>query len=202
MRVFGLTGGIASGKSLVAARFAELGAAVIDADVLAREAVAPGSRGLAAVAAEFGGEVLDAQGNLDRAALGALVFADPDARERLNAIVHPEVGRLGDERLAAIADTRPGAVVIYDIPLLVEAGPRRWAPFDGVIVVIADEAERIRRIVEDRGLTADDARARIAAQATDAQRRAIATHVIDNRGTPEATRQQVDRLWEELRRTM
>jgi len=198
MRIFGLTGGIASGKSLVAARLAEHGAVIVDGDVLSREAVAVGSPGLAAIAAAFGPGVIAADGSLDRAAMGAIVFSDAAARARLNAIVHPEVGRLGDERIAAAAAADPDAVIVYDIPLLAEAGPERRAPFEGVVVVTADLDERVRRMVEHRGMTEQDARARIAAQATDDERLAIATHVIDNSGGIEATLAAVDALWSEL----
>ena len=198
MRVFGLTGGIASGKSLVADRLSQLGAVIVDADLLARAAVESGSVGLAAIEAEFGPGVLTATGDLDRAALGALIFADSSARDRLNAIVHPEVRRLGELQIAAAAADEPDAIVIYDIPLLVEAGPARRAPFDGVIVVTADVRERVRRMVDDRGMTEQDALARIAAQATDDERLAIATHHIDNAGSPAHTLNQIDRLWREL----
>ena len=198
MRIFGLTGGIASGKSLVASRLAELGAVVVDADVLSRDAVAAGSPGLAAIAEAFGPGVLDEHGGLDRAAMGALIFTDPDARGRLNAIVHPEVRRLGDVRIAEAEAGDPDAIVVYDIPLLVESGPARREPFEGVIVVVADEDERVRRMVEHRGLSEAEARARIAAQATDAQRLEIATHVIDNAGGVDDTLAAVDALWLEL----
>ena len=198
MRVFGLTGGIASGKSLVADRLSQLGAIIVDADLLSRAAVESGSVGLDAIEAEFGPEVLTATGELDRAALGALIFADSSARDRLNAIVHPEVRRLGELQIAAAAAHDPDAIVIYDIPLLVEAGPARRAPFDGVIVVTADERERVRRMVDDRGMSEHDALARIAAQATDEERLAIATHHIDNDGSPANTLNQIDGLWREL----
>ena len=198
MRVYGLTGGIASGKSLVAERLGELGAVIVDADVLSREAVRIGSPGLAAIRAEFGPALLADDGALDRAAMGALIFTDPSARARLNAIVHPEVRRLGDERIAAARDDDPDTIVVYDIPLLVEAGPARREGFDGVIVVAADEDERVRRMVEHRGMSEADARARIAAQATDEERLAIATHVVDNTGSRGDTIAAVDRLWADL----
>lgn len=200
MRVFGLTGGIAAGKSVVLARLAELGAVVIDADLLARDAVAPGSAGLRAVVEAFGPGVLADDGSLDRAALGDIVFADADARHRLNAIVHPEVRRLGDERIASAAAVDPDVRIVYDIPLLVESGPARAAGFDAVVVVTAPEQERVRRMTEDRGMSEVEARRRIAAQATDAQRLAIADHVIDNGGPIEATVAQVDALWAQLGR--
>ena len=198
MRVYGLTGGIASGKSLVAERLRQLGAVIVDADLLARDAVAVGSPGLAAIAAEFGDEVMTEDGALDREAMGAMIFADPAARERLNAIVHPEVRRLGELQIAEAAAADPDAIVIYDIPLLVEAGPARRDGFDGVIVVAADETERIRRMVEYRAMSEDAARARIAAQATDEQRLAIATHVVENSGSPAHALNQIDRLWKQL----
>ncbi|MBO9578799.1 MAG: dephospho-CoA kinase [Microbacteriaceae bacterium] len=199
MRLLALTGGIAAGKSLVSSRLRELGAVVVDADVLAREAVAPGSPGLARVAEAFGAGVLQADGSLDRAALGAIVFADPERLAVLNAITHPEVQRLAREAFAAAAAADPDAVVIYDVPLLAENAERLAPQFDGVIVVTADEDERVRRMVEARGMTEQEARARIANQATDAQRLALATQVIDNSGPVEATLAQVDALWEELR---
>lgn len=189
----GLTGGIASGKSAVSARMEESGAVVIDADVLAREALAPGSSGLAEVVEAFGREVLAEDGSLDRPALGRIVFADEAARQRLNAIVHPRV-RAEAARLREQA--QPGAVVVEDIPLLVETGQQDR--FDVVVVVHAPEQERIRRIVEDRGGTAEDARARIAAQATDAERAAAADVVLENSGTLGELRDQVDELMEKL----
>lgn len=189
----GLTGGIASGKSAVSSRMAEHGAVIIDADLLARKALAPGSEGLAEVAEAFGEQVLDAEGALDRPALGRIVFADEAARQRLNAIVHPRV-RTEAARLREQAE--PGAVVVEDIPLLVETGQQDR--FDVVVVVHAPEQERIRRIVEDRGGTAEDARARIAAQATDAERAAAADVVLENSGTLEELRDQVDELMEKL----
>lgn len=198
MRVYGLTGGIASGKSLVAERLGLLGAVIVDADLLSREAVRIGSPGLAAIRAEFGDSVLTDDGALDRAAMGALIFTDPSARARLNTIVHPEVRRLGEERIANARADDPDAIVVYDIPLLVEAGPARREGFDGVIVVTADEDERVRRMVEHRGMRDEDARARIAAQATDEERLAIATHVVDNTGAMAETLAAVDRLWADL----
>jgi len=198
MRLIALTGGIASGKSLVAARLRELGAVVVDADVLAREAVAPGSPGLERIVAEFGSGVLAADGSLDRSALGALVFGDGERLAALNAIVHPEVARLSREAIAAAGAADPDAIVVYDIPLLVETRRYETERFDRIVTVAADPATRIRRMVEHRGLDEAAARARIAAQASEAERRAIATDVIDNEGTIEATLAQVDALWAEL----
>jgi dephospho-CoA kinase len=186
----GLTGGIGAGKSTVARRLVELGATLVDADAIAREVVRPGSPGLAEVAAAFGTEVLDADGALDRPKLGAIVFGDPAARQRLNGILHPLIGRRTAELVAAAP---PDAVVVQDIPLLVEGG--MGAVFGLVVVVHATVDERIGRLVGDRGMTAADARARIAAQADEPARRAAADVWLDNTGTPEAVRAEVDRLW-------
>jgi dephospho-CoA kinase len=187
----GLTGGIGSGKSTVARLLAERGAQVVDADVLAREVVAPGTAGLAAVVAAFGEDVLTADGALDRPALAARVFGDPEARARLDGIVHPLVRARAAEAIAVLPSD---AVVVQDIPLLVETG--QAGGFDLVLVVEADVATRVARLVA-RGLTEDDARARIAAQATDEQRRAAASVVLDNSGTPAELAAQVDRFWAE-----
>jgi dephospho-CoA kinase len=187
----GLTGGIGSGKSTVSALLAERGAVIVDADVLAREAVEPGSEGLAAVAEAFGPGVLTPDGSLDRPALAAVVFADPDARRRLDGIVHPLVrARAAELAAAAPAD----AVVVHDVPLLVETG--QATSYDLVVVVAADVETRVARLVR-RGLAEPDARARIAAQATDEQRNAVADVVLDNSGTPEQLAAQVDRFWRE-----
>jgi dephospho-CoA kinase len=187
----GLTGGIGSGKSTVSALLAERGARIVDADVLAREVVAPGSPGLAAVVDAFGDGVLAADGSLDRPALAAVVFGDPSARATLDGIVHPLVRARAVELITAMPDD---AVVVQDIPLLVETG--QGASFDLVLVVQADLATRVARLVQ-RGLSEDDARARIAAQATDEQRRAVADVVLDNSGTLEHLAEQVDRFWAE-----
>jgi dephospho-CoA kinase len=187
----GLTGGIGSGKSTVSGLLAERGAVVVDADRIAREVVEPGSPGLAAVVEAFGPQVLTPDGALDRPALAAVVFADPEARARLDGIVHPLVRHRTAELVAAApAD----AVVVNDVPLLVETG--QAASYDLVLVVEADPETRVARLVQ-RGLTADDARARIAVQATDEQRRAIADVVLDNSGTPEQLAEQVDLFWAE-----
>jgi dephospho-CoA kinase len=196
MQRIGLTGGIASGKSVAATRLAELGAVVIDSDVLAREAVAPGSAGLDAVVEAFGPGVLTPDGELDRAALGALVFADEDARARLNAIVHPIVRRLSAEREAAAATVDHGAVVVHDIPLLVETG--QADAFHVLVVVDAPAVLRVERLVVGRGLARADAEARIAAQASDAQRLAAADVVLDGTGSEEHLRAQVDDFWTRL----
>lgn len=188
----GLTGGIGAGKSVVARRLAARGATVIDADLLAREVVEPGTPGLAAVVAEFGPGVLTPDGALDRPALGRVVFADDDRRQALNAIVHPLVGRRRGELVAAAG---PDAVVVEDIPLLVEN--RYEAGFALVMVVHAPEEERLRRLVDDRDMTPADALARLRAQATDEQRRAAADVWIDNSGPLVDTEAAVDALWTE-----
>ena len=190
----GLTGGIGAGKSVVAARLAERGAVVIDSDRLAREVVAPGTEGLAEVVATFGEDVVR-EGALDRAALAQRVFADPDARGRLERIIHPRVRARTAE---LIKEAPEGAVVVNDVPLLVEAGLAET--FDLVIVVLASEPVRIRRLTGGRGMTEAEARSRIAAQATDEQRRAAADVVLVNDGTLDELRAAVDDVWERLAR--
>jgi len=196
MQRIGLTGGIAAGKSVVLRRLAELGAVVVDHDLLAREAVAPGTVGLDRIVEAFGEEVLDADGGLDRAALAARVFGDEEARARLNAIVHPEVRRLSAERDALAGAADEGAVVVHDIPLLVEVGLAD--SFHLVVVVDAPVELRLRRLVEGRGLSEEEARARIAAQADDESRLAVADLVLDGSGTEAQLRAQVDELWERI----
>ncbi len=191
VRWVGLTGGIGSGKSAVAARLAELGAVVIDSDRLAREVVAPGTDGLAEVVARFGPQVLGADGALDRPALGKVVFGDEQARRDLEAIIHPRV-RARTVELAAAAP--PDAVVVNDVPLLIEAGLAEQ--YELVVVVFADEATRLARLVRDRGMTEAEARARIGAQATDSQRRAAADVAIVNEGSLADLRAAVDEIWQ------
>lgn len=192
MRV-GLTGGIASGKSTVSAILAELGAVVIDADQLAREVVERGTPGLTRVVEEFGPEILTAEGDLDRPQLGRIVFGDETKRKALESIVHPLVF----ERYAELeAAAPPEAVVVHDIPLLAESG--RADTFDAVIVVETPAEVQVERMLRDRGWTREDAEARIAAQASPEQRRAIATHLIVNTGTREELREQVERVYREL----
>lgn len=187
----GLTGGIGSGKSTVARRLRELGAVVADADALAREVVTPGEPALVDIRERFGPQVIAADGSLDRAALGAIVFADEAARRDLEAITHPRIG----ERTAQIADAvPPGGVFVHDVPLLVEGA--MGAAYHLVLVVGADVETRVRRLVEHRGMPEEDARSRIAAQVSDDRRRAAADVWIDNTGTPEETLAHVDRLWE------
>jgi dephospho-CoA kinase len=189
----GLTGGIGAGKSEVARLLAGHGAVVIDADELAREAVAPGTPGLAAVVAEFGPEVLAADGSLDRAALGEIVFSDTRRRAALEKIVHPYVGQRSSQLMAAApAD----AVVVYDVPLLVEKGLQDG--YDVVVVVEADDDVRLERLAASRGMTKSDARQRVAAQATREQRAAVADVIIDNAGELADLRSEVDALWDRL----
>lgn len=196
MSRYGLTGGIAAGKSEVAQRLGEHGAVVIDHDVLARRAVEPGSEGLARIVQEFGSGVVSADGSLDRSALGALVFADNDARARLNAIVHPAVHALADvaERVA-LEDNR---IVIHDIPLLVETGQEK--NFDGVIVVEAPREVRIGRMVSNRGMSREEAIARISAQASDEQRRDAADFLLVNDGSRAELMRSIDEVWERILR--
>lgn len=186
----GLTGGIGAGKSTVARVLTESGAHLVDADRIAREVVEPGSVGLALLVEAFGDAIVGSDGALDRPALAALAFADDDSRARLNAIMHPLIGDRTQERI----DQAPaGAIVVQDIPLLVEGG---MAPlFDLVLVVDVDAEIRLRRLVESRGMDEADARARMAAQATDDQRRAVADVLIDNRGTPTELEAAVAALW-------
>lgn len=187
-----MTGGIASGKSLAATRLRELGAVVIDADALAREVVEPGTQGLARVVDAFGPGMLGEEGRLDRAKLAAAVFGDPQQLAVLNRIIHPLVR----EQAAAMATAAPqGAVVVQDIPLLVESG--QGPAFHLVIVVDAPDDVRVRRMIEHRQMSEQEAVARMAAQASREVRLAAADVVLDNSGTPEALLQQVDRLWQD-----
>ena len=185
MRV-GLTGGVSSGKSTVAAILAELGAVVIDADQLAREVVEPGTTGLAAVVDEFGPAVLTKDGHLDRTALGTVVFADEGARRRLEGILHPLVRTRGEEIEQMLPEE---ALVVHDIPLLAETG--QADRFDAVIVVDVPVETQVERMVRDRRWTREDAEARVAAQVDREQRWAVATYVIDNTGTRDDLRERV-----------
>ncbi len=190
-----LTGNIASGKSTVAALLAAHGATIIDADLLAREAVAPDSAGLHAVVERFGPRVLLEDGTLDRAALRQRVFHDPVARDALNAIVHPAVRRLRNEAVQA-AQARGDRVIISDIPLLFEVGLEH--AFDGVIVVDAPSAERLARLIRDRGLSETEAQAMIDAQWPSDRKRAGATWIVDNSGSREALVARVEALWRSI----
>ncbi|MET8666385.1 dephospho-CoA kinase [Streptomyces tendae] len=189
----GLTGGIGAGKSEVSRLLVEHGAVLIDADRIAREVVAPGTPGLAAVVAAFGEDVLAEDGTLDRPKLGSIVFADPDRLAVLNGIVHPLVG----ERSRALEEAAAeDAVVVHDVPLLTENG---LAPlYDLVVVVDADPATQLDRLVRLRGMTEQDARARMAAQATREQRREIADVVVDNDVPLDELRRRVKEVWDEL----
>jgi dephospho-CoA kinase len=191
----GLTGGIGAGKSEVSARLAALGAVVIDADAIAREVVEPGTEGLAEVVGAFGSEVLLPDGGLDRARLGDIVFADQDLRGRLNAIIHPRVGaRMAELEQAA----GPGAIVVHDVPLIAEND--RAGAYDVVVVVDVPPRVRLDRLVRRRGMSPEQASARMAAQASRKQRLAIADIVIDNSGSLTELDRQVGDLWSELRR--
>ena len=194
----GLTGGVASGKSTVAALLVERGAVLIDADALAREVVAAGTPGHAAVVEAFGEDLVGPDGELDRPALGRLVFGDEQARRRLEGIIHPLVF----ERMAQLEQDAPAdAVVVHDIPLLAERGPGGTDDFDAVVVVDAPEDLQVQRMTADRGWTDEDARSRIAAQASREDRLAVATHVVTNTGTLEELRSRVQKVFAEIETT-
>jgi dephospho-CoA kinase len=195
MLLVGLTGGIGSGKSTVAAMLAERGAVVVDADDLARRAVEEGTPGFDQVVDAFGNTVLREDGSLDREGLARVVFRDPDARRRLEAIIHPEVGRLFQAERQRHEHT--DRVVVYSVPLLVENGLQGM--FDVVVVVTADEAVRLARL-EARGMAAEAARDRMAAQLPEAERERVAGVVIRNGGSLEDLERRVDELWEDLKR--
>ncbi len=197
MYLIGLTGGIASGKSTVSRRLAQHGAVHIDADQLARRAVEIGSTGLAQIRAEFGERVIAPDGSLNRAALGEIIFGDDTARQRLNHIVHPIVRALSLHRFAEAEAENPNAVVVYDVPLLVEAEVDH--PFDLVVVVQATPATRIRRLIKERDMSRAAAESRVAAQASDAERLARADVVIDSDGTLAHTMSQTDELWHRVK---
>lgn len=190
----GLTGGIGAGKSAVAARLAARGAVVVDADAVAREVVATGTPGLAAVVEAFGAGVLASDGALDRPALGRIVFVDAEARRRLEAITHPLIGRRSAELIAA-AEASGARVLVHDVPLLVEGGLA--GAYDTVVVVQAPLPLRLQRL-RDRGLPEEEARSRIAHQASDEERRAVATYVVDNAGDLAALDRRVDDLWDTI----
>jgi len=189
----GLTGGIAAGKTAVAARWVELGAIEIDADVLARDAVAVGTEGLTKVAETFGPAMILPDGSLDRAALAAVVFTDPKKREQLEAIVHPRVRRLADEQLSRLdADS----IVVYTVPLLVEADVT--LPFDKVVTVEAPEQVRIERLIETRGLTEAQARARIKNQASPAERANRADVILNSNQSLQLLLKDAETLWKQI----
>lgn len=200
MYLVGLTGGIGSGKSTVARRLRELGCVVIDADEVAREVVAPGEPALDDLVERFGSSILRADGTLERSALARVAFADQEARADLDRITHPRIAARIAERvqeLGSAPDVGPDQLVVVDHPLLVETG--QTDRFDAVVVVLADAELRVRRLIDGRGLDESDARARIRAQADDHERRAAASHVIDNDGDLTALRAQVDALHAALR---
>jgi dephospho-CoA kinase len=196
MTVVALTGGAAAGKSTVTTVLEECGAIVIDADRLAREAVAPGSEVAKAIASRFGPEIIDSSGNVDRGALGAIVFADEQARKDLNQLVHPRVRELYEEARDSLRRTNPQAIIVYAVPLLVEA--RSVEEFDAVVVVHAPVDLRVRRLVEFRGFSEADARARVQAQASDAERLACADVILDASGSVADTLRAAHELYGEL----
>lgn len=196
MPLIALTGGIAAGKSTVAARFRELGAHVISADELVRFVQRGGSPTLNAIRERFGVGVIDSNGELDRAALGRLIFDDGIARSDLESLVHPAIGSGFRARVADIQAQEPDAIIVYDIPLLVET--RRATEFDGVIVLLCDPAVRHDRLVAIRGLSSDEAWARINSQATEAARAEVADWLIDSSGTIDDTIAQTGTVWHEI----
>ena len=196
--LIGLTGGIASGKSTVARRLVEHGAVHIDADELARRVVEPGKPAYDAIVAEFGRDVLRHDGTIDRAKLGEEVFSDDAARSRLNAIVHPAVRQLSGKLFAKAEAEDPDAVVVYDVPLLVEASVDH--PFDLVVVTNAPRRTQVRRLVEERGFDPIQAEARVDAQVDNTSRLAIADVVIDTDESMAHTMSQTDALWQRIKR--
>ncbi|CAM3853517.1 dephospho-CoA kinase [Alicyclobacillus pomorum] len=195
--IVGLTGGIATGKSTVTKMLRDLGAYVVDADVWARRVVEPGSRGLKEIVESFGENVLNPDGTLNRQALGAIVFHDAQARQRLNAITHPKVREGMKQETAEYVRTHPGEPVVWDVPLLFEGETHRLV--DTTILVYVDEATQLARLMARDGLTEQDATARIRAQMPIEDKRKLADYIIDNRGTTEQTREQVARIWQILR---
>ncbi|QKW49330.1 dephospho-CoA kinase [Streptomyces buecherae] len=194
MLKLGLTGGIGAGKSEVSRLLASYGAVVIDSDKIAREVVEPGTPGLAAVVAEFGEEILDSEGRLDRPKLGSIVFADPQRLAALNAIIHPLVR---DRSAELESEAGADSIVVHDVPLLTENG---LAPlFDLVLVVDASPQTQVDRLVRLRGMTEEEARSRMTAQATREQRKAVADLIVDNDGPLEALEPQVRKVWEQLK---
>jgi dephospho-CoA kinase len=195
MRVVGLTGGIASGKSTAARTLAELGARIVDADRVARDIVAPGQPALADIVRAFGREMLLPDGTLDRKRLGAVIFADADKRHTLNAITHPRIAAETQARLRALA-AEGLPVAIYEAALLVENGVHK--ALDGLIAVVCDEATQLARLIGRDGYVEADARARIAAQAPISDKIAAATWVVDTSGPLQDTKKQLARIWEEI----
>lgn len=196
MRLIGLTGGIGSGKTTVAQMLADRSATVIDADAIAREVVEPGTEAFDDIVERFGDGVVAEDGSLDRDAVAAIVFDDDDARADLNAIVHPRVGEEIGRRLASLHGDDEVELTVVDVPLLVESEAAE--AYDAVIVVTAPEDVRVERLVRDRGMDPDDVRSRIAAQASDEERTAVATHVIENDGDLDALEARVDEVHRHL----
>jgi dephospho-CoA kinase len=194
----GLTGGVASGKSTVASALRAKGAAVIDADVLARDVVRPGGPAYQGIVDAFGPSVVRPDGTFDRAALAARIFADPSARKRLNALTHPYIRRRMVEEAARVTAAATSPVIVFDIPLLLDTTDGRDLDLDGIIVVYAAAETRVRRLMARNGLSEEEARQRLAAQVRLEDKKARATWVIDNSGAPEETTAQVERLWRTL----
>ncbi len=196
----GLTGGIASGKSLVTGMLRELGAAVIDADQIAHDVLAPGGPAYAEVVEVFGSAVVRPDGAIDRKALAARIFTDAAARRQLNALTHPHIRRRIVEEAARLAETPGVEVIVLDIPLLLETTDGRDLGLAGIIVVYADEDVRLARLVARDGLSAADARARLRSQMPLREKLVFADWTIDNNGSLAATRRQVEQVWEEVRK--
>ncbi|MCL1800353.1 MAG: dephospho-CoA kinase [Promicromonosporaceae bacterium] len=188
----GLTGGIGAGKSTASARFREMGAVVIDYDVLARLAISPGSPVLSELSNRFGPRLLNDDGELNRDALASLIFTNPAIRNEVESLIHPEVFRLAAQAEGEAVARDPNAVVVHDVPLLVEKGLAGW--FDAVVVVEAEHDVKVRRLIE-RGLSEAQAEARIAAGATDAERAEVADYRLNGNGAPELLAAQIDGLW-------
>lgn len=195
----GLTGGIGSGKSLVARLLRDLGAAVVDADAVAREVVTPGRPAYDGIVKAFGPGVLRADGTIDRPALGARIFADAEARRTLNALTHPHIRRRMAEQAARLSSMPGVDVIVFEIPLLLETTDGGDLELDGIVVVDATEATRVARLIARNGFTEADARRRLAAQIPLSQKVARADWVIDNNGSPDETRGQVEALWKLLK---
>lgn len=198
-RVIGLTGGLASGKSTVAAMLRDLGAVVVDADAIVRELQEPGTPVYREIVEAFGPDVVRSDGSLDRSALASRIFVDPVARQRLNAVIHPRVRERIRQEVADLQARLPaGAVIVLDVPLLLDTAPRDTFPVEGVIVVAIDEATQIARFRARTGLSEEEARGRLRAQRALREKVGEADWVIDNNGSPEETRRQVEALWRRL----
>jgi len=199
VKVIGLTGGIASGKSLVARLFRELGAEVIDADAVAREIVEPGTAALREIAETFGPEIVRPDGTLDRRALADRIFRDAGARARLNAITHPRIRQRMAERVEVVRHARPDAIVVLDVPLLLDTAPADAYPLDGIVVVFVDADTQAARLAARDRISVEAARQRLGAQRPLQEKVSQATWVIDNSGTPDVTRRLVEGLWQSWR---